>query len=593
MFTALVFLQTRLFWNRVRVQIRRLRQPKYLAGTIAGAAYVYFFLIRGLLSNNRSTETQSPQLAGLGPEWATLIEVGAALMLVSVAAAAWLFPTKRASLEFTEAEIAFLFPAPISRTALIHYRIARSQIPLLFGSFIMTLFSGRLLQGGQAWMHWMGWWLILATLELHRLGAAFTRTRLMDRGVTSARRRLLVLVVLALLAVAFLTWARLSLTAPTSEDLADLPRLAGYLEHTARSGPWFWLLLLPRCILRPMLASSAGSFALALPPAAGLVAVLYVWVMRSQVAFEEATIEQARARAKALASLRSGHWQTAARVKKRGAPFHLAPLGSRPIALLWKNLISMGMAFTPRFWMAMAAMAVIGTIFMKQFMPQSVGLKIVGLLPVALVPMLFLVVPQILTMDLRQDLAMIDALKTYPLPGWHLVLGEVLAPVVVLTTVQCLCLAWGVAFFPDFEPSQGPSLSDRLAIGIALAIAAPGLNMISLLIHNAAILLFPGWARVGPGQARGFEAMGRGILLMIAQITALGLALVLPAGAFAALFFIVGPLWTSWTVVLPIGALAVLVLLAIEAYAALRMLGDWFERMDISTELLTFETTAA
>ncbi|HRZ58070.1 MAG TPA: hypothetical protein P5525_21740, partial [Candidatus Paceibacterota bacterium] len=215
-----------------------------------------------------------------------------------------------------------------------------------------------------------------------------------------------------------------------------------------------------------------------------------------------------------------------------------------------------------------------------------------GVLPVALVPMLFLVVPQILTMDLRQDLAMIDALKTYPLPGWHLVLGEVLAPVLVLTAVQCLCLAWGVAFFPDFEPSQGPSPSDRLSIGIALAIAAPGLNMISILIHNAAILLFPGWARVGPGQARGFEAMGRSILLMIAQVTALGLALVLPAGAFAALFFL-GQLWAPWTVVLPVGALAALVLLAIEAYAALRMLGDWFERMDVSTELLTLDTAAA
>jgi len=259
MFTALVFLQTRLFWNRVRVQIRRLRQPKYLAGTLAAAAYVYFFLIRGFLSNNRSTGTQDPQLAGLGPEWAALIEVGAALMLVTVAAAAWLFPTKRASLEFTEAEIAFLFPAPISRTALIHYRILRSQIPLLFGSLIMTLFSGRLLQGGQVWMHWMGWWLILAALELHRLGAAFARTRLMDRGVTPARRRLLVLGVLALLAVAFWTWARLSLTAPTSEDLADFPRLAGYLEQTARSGPWFWLLLVPRCILRCSRVQPAAS----------------------------------------------------------------------------------------------------------------------------------------------------------------------------------------------------------------------------------------------------------------------------------------------------------------------------------------------
>lgn len=59
MFTALVFLQTRLFWNRVRVQIRRLRQPKYLAGTLAAAAYVYFFLIRGF---SRTTDRRERRI---------------------------------------------------------------------------------------------------------------------------------------------------------------------------------------------------------------------------------------------------------------------------------------------------------------------------------------------------------------------------------------------------------------------------------------------------------------------------------------------------------------------------------------------------
>jgi hypothetical protein len=38
-------------------------------------------------------------------------------------------------------------------------------------------------------------------------------------------------------------------------------------------------------------------------------------------------------------------------------------------------------------------------------------------------------------------------------------------------------------------------------------------------------------------------------------------------------------------VVLPLGAVAALVLLLVEVYAALRMLGDRFERMDVSTEL--------
>jgi len=585
MFWALVYLQTRLFWNRGRVQVRRLRQPKYLAGTVAGAAYVYFFLIRGLLSNPRSATMPQTPLDGLGAEYSVLLEIGAALLLALLASAAWLLPAQRAALDFTEAEIAFLFPAPIGRTALIHYRILRSQIPLLFGALIMAFFSGRFVQGGHVWVHWIGWWFILAALELHRLGAAFARTRLMDRGVTPGRRRLLVLSVLVLLAATFWVWAKASLRAPSIEDLADLRRLADSLSQTAQSGPWFWLLLPLRAMIRPVLADSMGSFALALVPATGLLAALYFWVVRSQVSFEEATIEHAKTRAAALAAARSGRWQATTQARKQAAPFPLAPVGYRPVALFWKNLISMGTAFTPRFWVAISLLAVVGTIMMRQFMPNSVGLKIVGLLPVALIPMLFLVVPQMLTMDLRQDLAMIDTLKTYPMPGWQLVLGEILAPALVLTTVQCLCLAWGVAFFPELGPGKGPSASDRLAIALALGLVAPGLNLISLLIHNAAVLLFPGWARMGPGQARGFEAMGRNILFMIGQMTALALALLLPAAAFAAVFF-VGQLWVSWSLVLPAAALAALTLLLAQGYAALRMLGDRFERMDVSAELV-------
>ena len=46
----------------------------------------------------------------------------------------WLLPRSRAALTFSEAEIAFLFPAPIKRRTLIHYRWINTQLRILFTS---------------------------------------------------------------------------------------------------------------------------------------------------------------------------------------------------------------------------------------------------------------------------------------------------------------------------------------------------------------------------------------------------------------------------------------------------------------------------
>ena len=56
---------------------------------------------------------------------------------------------------------------------------------------MLTLFSRRF--GGNPLIHALGWWLILSTLNLHFLGSSFTRTLMLDRGISNWRRRLLVL----------------------------------------------------------------------------------------------------------------------------------------------------------------------------------------------------------------------------------------------------------------------------------------------------------------------------------------------------------------------------------------------------------------
>src|SRR6185369_17245842 len=111
-----------------------------------------------------------------------LYELVGALALFLMVLSAWIFPHERAALLFSEAEIAFLFPAPVTRRTLIHFKLLRSQFAILFTTFFLTLVSGRFGQGGNAWIHAAGWWLILSTLSLHTLAASFVRTRLLDLG---------------------------------------------------------------------------------------------------------------------------------------------------------------------------------------------------------------------------------------------------------------------------------------------------------------------------------------------------------------------------------------------------------------------------
>ena len=93
------------------------------------------------------------------------LAIGALVLLVLVTLA-WVFSLERASLGFTEAEIAFLFPAPITRRGLVHFRLIDAQLRNLIGALFMTLFSSRwMFFGGNALTHAVGWWLIFTSFN--------------------------------------------------------------------------------------------------------------------------------------------------------------------------------------------------------------------------------------------------------------------------------------------------------------------------------------------------------------------------------------------------------------------------------------------
>ena len=123
---ALFYLRAMSLKNVVISRVVRLKQPKYLIGAMVGVAYVYWFVF-GRTRVNRTGGIAAPADAFPIERLPVVASLGALVLMVFVALY-WLLPRGRAALAFSEAEIAFLFPAPIGRKTLIHYRWINTQL---------------------------------------------------------------------------------------------------------------------------------------------------------------------------------------------------------------------------------------------------------------------------------------------------------------------------------------------------------------------------------------------------------------------------------------------------------------------------------
>src|SRR5262245_38069408 len=104
MLAASLFITFCSFKNRVRVRLRRLREPRYLLGAIVGVAYLYFsFFARG-----RGTRMSAARRAARGgPAVPRTLEAFVAagptlagLSLLALTALIWIVPGRSALLDF-------------------------------------------------------------------------------------------------------------------------------------------------------------------------------------------------------------------------------------------------------------------------------------------------------------------------------------------------------------------------------------------------------------------------------------------------------------------------------------------------------------
>jgi hypothetical protein len=571
--SALWYLQLTSLAGRVKSRLARLRQPKYLAGAVVGAIYVYLVFFQ---------RTQNAHGSPLTADQLALFAEIAAFAVLVILVVNWCIP-RHAALSFTEAEIAFLFPAPLSRRTLIHYRLLSAQVGIVITALIFTLVfrSAQSFSGGP-WSHAVGWWLVLATLRLHFTATGFTYSRFLNRSITTTRRRIVILGIVTLLCGTVVSWAWRDLKLPVAGALESGEAFRAYFTAQLRSGPFPWLLAIPQWLLAPYFATTAREFWQSLPWALLVLAAHYVWVLRVQVAFEEASIARAE-RVTVRRTQQQSDWRGQASRKARRPAFTLASRGGRPeVALLWKNFLALSVFWRARTLVIALTIILLGSFWLAQQAAfDALRLGFATSLATFLIATL-LIGPSFAAYDLRADLPNADLLKTYPLHGWQIVLGELLTPLVLLTVLiwlSALALLLVGAPLGVLTPLQ------YVGIAVALALLAPLLVTIQLLAPNAIAVCFPAWIQSTSGRAeRGIELIGQRIILLTTQLLVASIAL-LPAAAIAAGVFLLVQWLLGFGVAAILATLTLTASLTLIAGFGIRWLGKRFEQLDIAAEL--------
>jgi ABC-2 type transport system permease protein len=556
--SALAFIVVCSVRNMVRRQIRRLREPRYLVATLFGV--LYLFSIFGRSGATRSATRALGVHLGSPLTTSVLAWPGMAVILLG-----WLFGGDEGGLTFTETEIQLLFPAPLSRRQLVHYKLARTLLLTLFSALILTVTLGRRI-APSAPFFLLGAWLGVGTLSLHLAAASLTRLSLLDHGVRGPARRALALVVPGALVAAVVAGV-VQAPDPWPQRWAEV---SPYFAHLLASAPLTWASLPLAPAVHVAMAGTVGALSLWLPAALGMLGLHYVWALSTDAAFEEASIASAERRARRIEGMRRG--QLSIRVNAR-PPFKLSAVGHPAVAIYWKNLTAAVRLFSVRLLLVVLLPAIVGgTTAVTLGTHVSRELAAILLAILALSTALFGV--QVYRMDFRLDLVNADLLKSLPLRGVDLALAEVLAPFTVLTLVEwAFLLAAALAAPEGVLPWFG-----RAPVAVAAMIALPALTVSGLIVQNAAAILFPAWIESGAAPPRGVEAIGQRLVTLVGTLVTILVALV-PAAAVGG---IVGALFCGLIgdAALPLAAMAGAVVVAAEAAFAFFGLGRAFDRFD-------------
>ncbi|MBS2030158.1 MAG: hypothetical protein JST54_19805 [Deltaproteobacteria bacterium] len=556
---VLMFITTATLRNLLRRQLQRLRQPRYLAASAMG-----FFYLWSIFARHGMRPTHGLALS----VESTVLGAGMLALFLLIVLWTWTFGGDEASLTFSEAEIQFLFPAPLTRRALVHYKLARTLFFSAFTALFLTWGLGHRI-GAPNVRFFIGAWMGVATLGLHNISASLTRGSLLEHGVAGGARRLLALLVPAAI-VGAMGYTIYRVPFPSTA-----PEVQTWFLDAFGAGPLRWVSAPIRPALEVALALPGSTLPLSLAFALLSLGAHYTWALTTDANFQEASIAAAERRGKRLEARRRG--QLPLRAAK--APWRLSASGSPIVALLWKNLTAGVRLLSLRMGIAFAILFALAMVPVLMATGDERRVIAAGCL-VILAGYFTLFGTQVYRLDFRLDLPNIDMLRTLPLRGWQVAAGEVLAPATVVAAAQWCCLLGATLIIP----ASTLAFAGRAGTALGLALLLPPVNLCLVIVQNAGVLLFPGWVQSGVQGPRGIEAMGQRMLTLIGTLLAAALGLI-PAGVVGAGVFALVALGAGWgPLAVVLGAAAGALVLLVEAAFGVLFLGRCFERFDLSQQ---------
>jgi hypothetical protein len=349
---------------------------------------------------------------------------------------------------------------------------------------------------------------------------------------------------------------------------------------------WDWLgtpaghaLLFPfRLLLAPVMATTLSTWAHAIAPAAGLLALHLIWVIRADRGFEEAAIEASQRRAELMERWRREGRPAIPQEGRVRLSLPLSPSGHPIPALVWKNLSKTVREDRPSMLFAGVVVLVVGAAIGAVGDGREGASSILFALGASWVVLLVFFGPQWIRNDLRADLTRLSVLRTFPVSGTTLMTGEVISSAVVLSLYQLMLLA--VTAIGALGATRMGLTPGYVVRGLVVAaFVVPALNVVAMGIQNAGALLFPAWVRTDmrPG---GVEALGQHLISGTLCLLLLVLAALPPAVIGYAIALLVYPSW-GWAALIPATLLAVAALV-LEAFLLLDWLGGRFDSLDLS-----------
>lgn len=557
--------------NRTLQHLRRLREPRYLIGAIAGAAYFWFFLFRRSMAAHNSGS--NPKLLIMKTlSVSPVVADCAAVILLLLMITAWALPADSGGLEFTETEIAFLFPAPLRRRDILLYKIVRAQPQALFSALIMTV---------------LGWWrnglFVGVWSAISVLGVYFT---LVSLG--RARLRLMHVGFLARLAgvaaiVASLVWiAKRELSTINFRTLKNAPQVMNALSVPFHKPLIRTILFVPRLIASAAIPPSFAMLAISVPIVLALGVGFFFVAAGLNVSFEEASIAASQKKANRQQRVRGQRAGTFVMFRRAPAPFKLGETGPIETAVVWKNMIAL--VRNSIAWVVVFAAVMAFMLGVALWSRETTAYTAIGSMLMFMACFFPLMGPNVFTNDLRLDMPRLEVLKSYPITGERLIAAEIASPLLVISILEMLFATSASIMMGLGDANKWTKFIATPQFIVAVLLLTLPICAVQLVIRNAIPVLFPAWAMRSKDEPRGFVAMGQRIITLAGNVFVLAVALIPAAIVFLPSIWLAFKFFAGNPAFVAVATMPAVAVLLTEVWLGIKALGAQFEKLDITNE---------